>query len=386
MKPVNRLAFILFSSLSLLLAGCTEEQAAPGAGMMQMPPPQVSVEAVTKQDIKEWKTYTGRLEAAQSIVVMPRTSGYVVEVGFEDGAHVKKGDLLFQVDYRTIKAEVKQLEAEVRKSAAEIELAERDLKRAESLRKKNAISQEQLDNSRTHLSKAKAALESAKANLLRSKVLEAITTVRAEFDGQVSNARVKVGSSVIAGSTVLTTLVSTDKVHAYFDVDEQTYSKLRVLAKGQSLETMNIPVFMNLFGEQGYPHEGVIDFVDNQVDISTGTIRLRAAFDNAEGLFTPGMFARLKMQVGETYEGIAIDEKAIGTDLSSRYVLVVGDNNIVGYQPVELGPRVEGLRVIRSGLNGGETIITKGLQRARPGAPVSPVSEDQVSAEEQSNQ
>lgn len=379
MPSVNRL-FMMMCSVSLVwLTACSEEpQQGPGAGM-QMPPPAVTVAPVIKQEISEWKEFTGRLEAEKSIVVMPRTSGYVVEVGFEDGANVKKGDVLFQIDYRTIRAEVEQLEAEVKRSEAEIQLAERDLKRSESLRQKNAISQEQLDNSRTRLTQAKAEADSAKANLQRSKVLHAITTVRASFDGQVSNARVKKGSSVVAGNTVLTTLVSKDKVHAYFDVDEQTYLKLRQTANGQAIEALNIPVFMNLFGEQDYAHEGVIDFVDNQVDISTGTIRLRAVFDNQERRFTPGMFARLKMQVGNSYQGILIEEKAIGTDLSSRYVYVLGEGNVVEYRPIQLGPKVNGLRSVQAGLQGGETIITQGLQRIRPGIPVAPQTKDEKS-------
>ncbi|WP_156508592.1 efflux RND transporter periplasmic adaptor subunit, partial [Oleiphilus sp. HI0132] len=220
-----------------------------------------------------------------------------------------------------MRAEVQRLEAEVKRNVAEIELSKRDLKRAESLRKKSAISQEQLDNSRTRLTQAIAAVESAKADLKRTKVLDAITTVKAEFDGQVSNARVKKGSSVIAGSTVLTTLVSTDKTHAYFDVDEKTFARLRSLGEGKRLDEMNIPVFMGLAGETTYPHQGVIDFVDNQVDISTGTIRLRAVFSNEDGKFTPGMFARINMQIGASYPGILVDEKAVVTDLSHKYVL-----------------------------------------------------------------
>ena len=192
----------------------------------------------------------------------------------------------------------------------------------------------------------------------------------------------KVGSSVVAGSTELTTLVSTDTVHAYFDVDEQTYSRLRTLANGTPLEDMNISVYMNLFGEQDYPHQGVIDFVDNQVDITTGTIRLRAAFDNQTGQFTPGMFARLKMQVGANYEGILIDEKAIVTDLSHKYVLVLGEDNVLQYRPVQIGSKFQGLRAIKSGLNAGEKIVIKGqgLPNVFPGMPVSPTEAEMVPA------
>lgn len=375
MKPGLRIASLLVSILSVgLMAGCAQEEEAPQAAGMQMPPPAVTVAEVISQEISEWKEFTGRLEAEDSIVVRPRTNGYVVSVNVEDGAKVKKGDVLFQIDYRVIRAEVGRLKADVKRAEAEIELAERDLKRAESLRTKNAVSQEQLDNSRTRLKQAIAEAESAKSDLKRSSILDAITTVKASFDGQVSNARVKVGSSVVAGSTVLTTLVSTDRVHAYFDVDEQTFARLRALADGVALEDMGIPVFMSLFGEEGHPHQGVVDFVDNQVDITTGTIRLRAVFANKEGLFTPGMFARLKMQVGQQYQGILIDEKAIVTDLSHKYVLVLGENNILQYRPVQLGPKVQGLRAIAGGLNAGEKVVIEGqgLPTVFPGMPVAP--------------
>jgi multidrug efflux system membrane fusion protein len=369
-----------------LITACSEpgenQDAQAPQGAMPPPPP-VTVAQVIQKEVSDWKEYTGRLEASDSIVVMPRTSGYVVSVGFEDGAHVKKGDLLFQIDYRTVRAEVQRLTAEVTRSEAEIELSERDLKRAESLRKKNAISQEQLDNSRTRLTQAIAAAESAKADLRRTKVLDAITTVKAEFDGQVSNARVKVGSSVIAGNTVLTTLVSTDKTHAYFDVDEKTFARLQALGNGKRLDEMNIPVFMGLAGEANYPHQGVIDFVDNQVDIATGTIRLRAVFSNEAGKFTPGMFARVKMQIGENYQGTLVDEKAIVTDLSHKYVLVLGENNILQYRPVQLGAKFEGMRIILSGLSAGEKIVVKGqgLPNVFPGMPVAPTEAEMAPAD-----
>lgn len=380
---ISRLFVVIVTCLTVV--ACSEngkDQENPEAAMAAMPPPPVTVAEVIQGEVSDWKEYTGRLEASDSIVVMPRTSGYIVSVGFEDGAYVKKGDLLFQVDYRTVRAEVQRLEAEVKRNVAEIELSKRDLKRAESLRKKSAISQEQLDNSRTRLTQAIAAVESAKADLKRTKVLDAITTVKAEFDGQVSNARVKKGSSVIAGSTVLTTLVSTDKTHAYFDVDEKTFARLRSLGEGKRLDEMNIPVFMGLAGETTYPHQGVIDFVDNQVDISTGTIRLRAVFSNEDGKFTPGMFARINMQIGASYPGILVDEKAVVTDLSHKYVLVLGENNILEYRPVQLGPKFKGLRAIKSGLEAGEKIVIKGqgLPNVFPGMPVSPSDADMAPA------
>lgn len=341
---------------------------------MQMPPPSVDVVQLKTETVNDWKEYTGRIEATKNIVVKPRTSGYVVEVGFEDGARVQKGDLLFQIDFRTIKADVERLEAEVERADAEIELSERDLKRADSLRTKNAISQEQLDNRRTELTQAMAAAESARADLKRSKVLYAITKVKAPFDGHVSHSRVKTGSSVVAGQTTLTTLVSTDQVHAYFDVDEPTFLKL--MSEGFDYINEEVKVMMGLAHHDGYPFEGRIDFVDNQIDTETGTIRMRAVYDNAAGELTPGLFARLKLQVGEAYEAIMVPEKAIATDLSSKYLLTVGDGNIVGFNPVQLGARRGDMRIVNTGVNAGDTVIVSGLQRAFPGAPVTPNSPD----------
>jgi len=367
----SRLISLITVCFFLLACGQQEsQQAAP----QKRPPPQVDVINVTSQTVSDWKAFTGRMQASKSIVVMPRTSGYVVEVGFDDGAQVKKGDLLFQIDYRTIRADVERLKAEVKRAEAEIELTERGLKRADSLRTTNAISQEQLDNRRTQLTQARAQADSARADLKRSRVLDAITSVKAEFTGQVSDARVEVGSSVVAGQTVLTTLVATKLMHSYFDVDEPTY--LRLTAQGFDYKKQIIKVQLGLANQADFPYEGRIDFVDNQVDSATGTIRMRAVFNNAKGDLTPGLFSRLKLQIGEAYDAVLIPEKAIATDLSNKYVLVVGGNDIVEYRPVELGGRRGELRIIHSGIQAGETIIVSGLQRAFPGAPVKAVAMD----------
>lgn len=370
MKHTLSLRFLSAMVTTILLSACAEPETEAPAAPPQMPPPEVDVAPVVSAPISDWKEYTGRLEASKSIVVMPRTSGYVVEVGFEEGTKVEKGDLLFQIDYRTIRAEVERLKAEVERAEAEINLTERDLKRADSLRATNAISQEQLDNRTTLLTQARAAADSARAELRRSQVLDAITTVKAEFDGHVSDARVKKGSSVVAGQTVLTTLVATDQMYAYFDVDEQTYLRLR--QQGFDYRNQEISVQMGLSNQSDFPFTGKIDFVDNQINTATGTIRMRAVYDNADDVLTPGLFVRLKMQVGQPYEAIMIDEKAIATDLNNKYVLVVGDDTIANYRPVTLGSRRGDLRVITGGLTAGEKVVVNGLLRAWPGAPVTP--------------
>lgn len=372
MTKFNSLWVIASLSVLTFLSACTDSQETQSAAPPQMPPPAVDVAVVDRQEVSNWKEYTGRLEASKSIVVRPRSSGYIVDVGFRDGARVEKGDLLFQVDYRTIRADVERLEAELVRAEAQIELATRDLKRAESLRTTNAISQEQFDNRRTELTQATANANSVRAELKKTRVQNEITAVRAEFDGQVSNARVKVGSSVVAGDTTLTTLVATDSMHAYFDVDEPTYLKL--LAQGFDYINNEIHVDLGLAGQDGFPFQGRVDFVDNQVNTATGTIRMRAVYDNAKGELKPGLFARVRMQIGTPFEALMIPEKAIGTDLSSKYVLVVDDNNMVGYRPVQLGQRRGDLRIVNAGLQKGERIIVSGLLRVRPGMPVSPTT------------
>ena len=378
-KVIKAGVYLLSLGSIILLSACSEEAVAPAAPM-SMPPPAVSVAQVLQKEISDWEEFTGRLEAVENVELRPRVSGYIESVDFKEGALVKAGALLFTIDARPFRSEVARLKAELKSAQAQIDLAQRDVKRASSLKQTNAISQEQLDNRSTQLTKARADADSVKAALRNAKLNLSYTKVKAPISGRVSRANITEGNYVSQGDSILTTLVSTEKMYAYFDVDEPVYIHIKALSESKGLSINDKPVLMSLTNDVQYAHQGVIDFVDNQIDISTGTIRLRAVFDNKQGLFTPGMFARLKLRVNAPHDSILVDEKAIGTDLNHKFVLVLAPENKVEYRSVELGKRLGDLRAIQSGLSAGEVIIVKGLQRARPGGVVSPSSIDMVPA------
>jgi len=378
-KVIKAGAYLLSLGGIILLSACSEDASAPTA-TMSMPPPAVSVAQVLQKKISNWEEFTGRLEAVENVELRPRVSGYIESVDFKEGALVKAGQLLFTIDARPFRSEVARLKAELKSAQAQIDLAQRDVKRASSLKQTNAISQELLDNRTTQLTKARADADSVKAALRNAKLNLSYTKVKAPISGRVSRANITEGNYVSQGDSILTTLVSTEKMYAYFDVDEPVYIHIKALSKSKGLSINDKPVLMSLTNDAKYAHQGVVDFVDNQIDISTGTIRLRAVFENKQDLFTPGMFARLKLRVNAPHDSILVDEKAIGTDLNHKFVLVLAAENKVEYRSVELGKRLGDLRAIQSGLSPEEVIIVKGLQRARPGGVVSPNSIDMAPA------
>lgn len=367
----NCIRMIIMMMVGLSLAACDKPKSdiAPKA---VMPPPSVTVEKISSRIIDEWEVFTGRLESAESVDLRARVSGYIQSVVMQEGALVNKGDLLFNIDDRELKIEVKRLEALLVSSQAQIDLAIRNLDRAKSLKETNSISQFQLDVSNTQLIKAKSDYDNIQAALESAKLSLSFTRVTAPISGQVSRANITSGNYVSAGQQILTSIVSMDRIHAYFDVDEQTFSKLTSLRASMG-DVSPVIAEMQLLGEEGFNHKGQVDFIDNKLDPNTGAIRLRARFKNQKYEFIPGMFARVRLKVQEKVSRMMIDEKAISTDLSHKYVLVVAENNIVEYRPVILGKRIENLRVVTSGLKDGDTIIVEGIQRARPGTPVTPI-------------
>lgn len=362
----------------LFLSACQEDaQNTPApAGAAAPPPPAVTTAAVLEEEVEVWKIYTGRLESAEMVELRPRVSGYIDRVTFTEGSHVKKGDVLFKIDDEPFKAEVRRLEAELKSSQAQIALAERDVKRASSLKQTNAISQEQVDNRNTQLIKAKADADGIEAALHNAKLNLGYTQVTAPISGQISRANITQGNYVSQGVSILTSLVSSADIHAYFDVDEETFMRLGKMGSGKANAQIGAKAGLQLAGESGYPHQGAIDFIDNQIDPLTGTIRLRAAFSNDAGELTSGMFARVRMKVGPSQKAILIDEKAVSSDLNNKYVLVVNEKGIAEYRAIKLGSRKTGLRIVASGLSANEEIIVKGLQRVFPGTPVSPTKVD----------
>ncbi|GAB3388205.1 efflux RND transporter periplasmic adaptor subunit [Azotobacter armeniacus] len=337
------------------------------------PPARVSVAEVIEQPINEWDELSGRLEAPESVEVRPRVSGYIDRVAFAEGGLVKKGELLFQIDPRPFEAEVKRLEAELQQARTSLARAAKEAQRGERLRASKAISAELADARASAAQEARAALAAIQAQLDNARLDLGFTRVVAPIDGRVGRAEITAGNLVNAGQALLTTVVSTDRVYAYFDADERIFLKYAERARRNGGDARAAaPVYLGLTGENGKPHLGQLDFLDNQVNPRTGTIRGRAVFDNTDGRFTPGLYARLRLVGSDTYAATLIQDTAVGTDLDKKFVLVLGKDNIVNYRAVELGPKLEGLRIVRRGLAKGERVVVNGLQRALPGAPVEP--------------
>jgi multidrug efflux system membrane fusion protein len=366
-QSLKHLRFPLAALALLVMSACGKTPDATAT----MPAAKVSVAKVLEQPVNEWDEFTGRLEAPETVEIRPRVSGQIDEVAFTEGALVKKGDLLFQIDPRPFQAEVRRLEAQVAQARANATRSGNEAQRGERLRTSNAISAELADSRTSAAQEARAGVAAIQAQLDLAKLNLSFTRVTSPISGRVSRAQITAGNLVTADTTALTSVVSTDKVYAYFDADERVYLKYTQLAR-QGQRGQTTPVYLGLSNEDGNPHQGQMNFVDNQVNPKTGTIRGRAVFDNSKGEYTPGLYARLKLVGSGTYSAVLINDEAVGTDLGKKFVLVMDADNKSVYRAVELGPKIEGLRIVRSGLNKDDTIIVKGLQRVRPGSPVTP--------------
>jgi membrane fusion protein, multidrug efflux system len=335
------------------------------------PPPaaEVDVASVLDQSVTDWQSYSGRLDAIDHIDVRPLVPGTIVAVHFKDGALVKKGDALFTIDPRPYQAEVDRAAAQLAAAKARAIYATTDAARAERLLADNAIAKRDYDEKQNASREAEAGVKAAQAALEAANVNLGYTTIAAPISGRVSRAELTLGNVVSAGANapVLTTLVSVSPIYASFDVDEQTY--LQYLGHDRNAK---VPVSLGLADESGYSRNGVITSVDNRLDVTSGTIRVRASFDNADGALVPGLYARVKVGGGAAHPAILVDDAAIGTDQAKKYVLVVDASNKVRYREVELGALHDNLRVVASGLNAGERIVVNGIQRARPGDSVTP--------------
>jgi RND family efflux transporter MFP subunit len=397
---------VLAIAAALTLTGCGNNASAQAAAAP--PPPQVSVAQVISKQVTEFDEFTGRFEAVERVEIRPRVSGYIASVNFAEGREVRKGDVLFVIDPRPYEADFKHAKAQLDQARSQSVLAKSERERATKLLQAHAISQEEYDTRAAGLEQADANVEAAQAALDTAALNLTFTRVTAPISGRISRALVTEGNLVSTGQTLLTTLVSLDPIYVRFDGDEQAYLKYTKLARDSALakasaavsaahahksrdasspapggdsaaagETQaageaGAEVMVGLANEPGYPHQGVMVFVDNELDPTTGTIRGRARLENHDRAFTPGLFARVKLMGSNQYNALLINDSAIGTDQTVRYVLVVGADNKVQYRPVKLGPIIDGLRVVTDGLSAGETIVVNGLQRVRPGAVVAP--------------
>jgi multidrug efflux system membrane fusion protein len=339
--------------------------------------PQVTVAPVVERDIREWDELTGRLEAVDSVEVRPRVSGQLVRVAFAQGREVAKGDVLCEIDPRPYAADLARAEAELERARTGAELAAREQQRAQRLVDVQAISREEFDSRTSAVAAGEATVRAAEAAVANAKLNLEWCEVRSPISGRVGRAEVTEGNLVHAGppaATLLTTVVSLDPIYVSFESDEQTYLKYAALTRASQRPGVSgapDPIFLGLANEAGYPHQGTVDFVDNQLDPQTGTIRVRAVVSNKDRLFTPGLFARIKLVGSAQYRATLVLDRAVGTDQDKRFVLVVGPDGTVEYRPIELGRMSDGLRIVKSRLHPDERIVIDGMQRVRPGMKVS---------------
>jgi RND family efflux transporter MFP subunit len=363
---------ILSSWAWLGLAGCGADLPAPP------PPPEVTVAEVRAEEMAEWDEYQGVFQAVDRVDVRPRVSGYLIRVAFTEGAEVRKGDVLFEIDPEPYQATLDQRKAELTRARARLSLNERDAKRGEGMVAAQAISQEEQDTRLTLVSEARAEVAAAEAAVRAAELDLGFTKVRSPVSGRTSRAEVTEGNLVTSGPgepTELTTIVSLDPIYVYFEGDESAYLRYahldRTGERASSRRSAN-PVQIGLADEEGFPHRGRMDFVDNRLDRETGTIRARAVVPNRDRLFTPGMFARVRLIGTGVRRVTVIPEVAVSTDQDRKFVFVFNpDSSTVAYRAVTLGRQVDGQRrIIREGLKPGEQVVVNGFARIRPGVRV----------------
>jgi RND family efflux transporter MFP subunit len=338
----------------------------------------VTVSQPVSRDVVEWEEYTGRLEAVESVEVKARVNGYLQTVHFKDGAVVKKGDLLFVIDPRPYQAELERARAELALANARLDRAEKDLARVQVLLRSRAVSQEEVDTRSADRRQAQASVQAARAMVEAAQLNVEFTQVRAPISGRISRNFVSVGNLINGGAaqaTLLTTIVSLDPIYCYFETDERAYlSEVRRshAGNGANAHSSITPVLLALTDEAGFPHQGYIDFIDNRLDPNTGTITGRAVVPNPHLTLTPGLFARVRVPASDKYAALLLPPEAVGSDLSQQFVFVVNAQNQAEYRKVTLGPIIDGLRVIRDGLQPADWVVVNGMQRVTTGARVDP--------------
>ena len=355
-----------FAGAFLTLAGCADESTPPSAQAQFLQP--IDVANVLVKPVQSWHTYTTRLESPQEVALMPRVSGVIEAITFNEGDLVKKGDVLFKLDDRPFAAVVASLKAQVNSAQAALEQAKSEAKRAERLTERKAISTEQAESRTSVLRQREAQLAALQAQLTSAELDLEFTAIVSPIDGVISRANITKGNNIIAGQSVLTSIVSNEKMYAYFDVDERTWNSDFSNVTSKSRQA----VVMQKVGERDFAYKGYINFIDNQINSSTGTLRVRAVFDQDNSQLRAGSFARIKLAANSVTEQIIVPDRAIGTDLKKRFVLTVGENNVLQYKLVTVGERYGSLRAITSGLSEGDVIAVNGPARVGPGMPVAP--------------
>ena len=355
-------------AVCILSTGCKESTQAPAPA-----PPPVTVATPIHKDMVEWDEYTGRTEAIESVDVRPRVSGYIDQISFKDGQLVKPGDVLFAIDPRPYQDVLDQDKANLQSADAQRQLRVANFARAQRLFQNNVTAKEEYDTSVAQRNQAEAEFAQARASVNSAALNVEFTEVKSPIQGRISRQLVTRGNLVQADSTVLTKVVSVDPIYAYFNVDQRTVQKYYNQIQGAQLQDPRVsavPVYLQLEGETGFPHEGIIDFVDNTYNASTGTLQIRGRFKNDDAYLYPDAFVRIRIAGTPKHDAILITDRAVGTDQGQKFVLLVDDNGVVQVRPVELGPVVDGLRVVRNGLGPNDRVIINGLLNARPGSKV----------------
>jgi RND family efflux transporter MFP subunit len=378
---VNRVASMLRRIailVGLIVAGC--DHAAPT--MAKIEPPVVLVAEPIRKPVVDYRDYTGRTEAPESVDVRARVNGYLMKINFEPGKEVEKEQVLFEIDSRPYQAALNNAKADIRLSEAQFTQADRDVKRNEPLVKTGATPQADFDKLIADRAVAAAQIAAHQATAEAQQLNVDFCKVTAPIGGRVGRNFITIGNLVAADQTLLTTIVSQDPMYVYFDVDEATVLRVQqMIREGQFRSARrhnDVPVFVGLASEPGrFPHKATINFVDNRIDPTTGTLKVRAELPNPllandYRLFGPGLFVRVRFPLGQERPAILISERAIGADQGQKFVYIVNDKNEVMPRPVRMGQMHDGLRVVEEGLQGGEKIIVVGLQRVRPGAIVAP--------------
>ena len=355
--------------LALAFAGApAQAQMGPGG------PPPVTVAKPVVKDIVEQDEFTGRFEAVDQVELRARVAGYLEAVRFRDGQIVREGDLLFVIDKRPYQATLRRAEAAVTAAQTRVDFARGDLERYERLARSGTAPERQLEQARQSFQQAQADIAALRADIETARLNLSFTDIRSPITGRIGRKLVSEGNLVAADQTLLATVVSTDPIHFYFDLDERSYiAYARSAAAGGMPTGRNgdgIDVTAGLLDERDLPRKGRMEFLDNRIDPATGTMRARATFENKDGLLTPGLFGRVRVPGSAPFKGVLIPDEAIVSDQDRRFVWTVAEDGTVAARAVRPGPRIDGYRVVRNGLDGSETIVVAGLQRVRPGARV----------------
>jgi RND family efflux transporter MFP subunit len=371
---------VLLAAVAMGQAGC-----AKSAPAVDPPPdaPEVTVDRPVVREVTDYFEFPGQTAAVGEVEIRAQVTGYLLKVNFKDGQEVHEGDLLFEIDPEPFKAVLARAEGDLARLQALLDKAKLDLARGDRLRPSGAISEDEYEQHKAQLAVNEASIQSAKAAVYAAELNLKFTSILSPIDGRVSRTRITEGNLVQTGtgeSTVLTTVVTTDPIYVYFNIDEPAMLKYEQIAWGSGramqasrIKELNIPVEIGLVSDQGFPHAGILDFVDNKVTAGTGTIRARGVFDNSKHYLTPGLYVRVRIPFGKPHQALLVKSSAIGTDQKLKYLLVVNKENKVERREVKLGSRQNDLRVIESGIQPDDRVIVNGLQRVpRPGVTVNP--------------